>query len=124
VKQYLGVDIIEISRIEDAIARWGESFLDRIFTPAEKEKYRNRPESLAARFAAKEAVIKALGCNEIIYRDIEVVSEQSGRPRLKLLGRAQAFADELGITDLAVSLSHSRDYAIAMVSGLSQDSLQ
>jgi holo-[acyl-carrier protein] synthase len=118
VKQYLGVDIIEISRIEQAISRWGNSFLNRVFTQAEIEKYRNRPESLAARFAAKEATVKALGCNEIIYKDIEIVSEQSGRPQLKLLGRAETFARELGITNLAVSLSHSRDYAVAVVSGI------
>ena len=119
MKQYLGVDIIEIARIEKAVARWGDTFLDRVFTQAEKEKYRSRPESLAARFAAKEATIKALGCNEIIYKDIEVVSEQNGRPLLKLHGRAEAIARDRGISDLAVSLSHSHDYAIAVVSGLS-----
>ena len=118
MKQYLGVDIIEISRIEKAVARWGDTFLDRVFTQVEKQKYRHRPESLAARFAAKEATIKALGCNEIIYRDIEVISEKGGRPHLKLHGRAEVFSRELGITNLAVSLSHSRDYAVAVVSGL------
>jgi len=119
MKQYLGVDIIEISRIEKAAARWGDAFLDRIFTPAEKAKYRNRPESLAARFAAKEATVKALGCNEIIYRDIEIISDPGQRPEIKLYGRANAIAHEMGIDNLAVSLSHSRDYAVAVVSGFS-----
>lgn len=118
MKQYVGVDIIEISRIEKAVARWGDSFLDRVFTQAEKEKYRTRPESLAARFAAKEAAVKALGCTEIIYRDIEIISEPGHRPEIKLLGRANILAGRLGITNLAVSLSHSRDYAVAVVSGL------
>jgi len=119
MRQYLGVDIIEIERIEKAVARWGDAFLDRVFTPAEKAKYRNRMESLAARFAAKEAAVKALGCRELIYRDVEIVSEPGERPEIKLCGRAQAIARELGIADLAVSLSHSRDYAVAVVSGLS-----
>jgi holo-[acyl-carrier protein] synthase len=119
MKQYLGVDIIEISRIEKAIARWGDGFLDRVFTAAEKEKYKNRPESLAARFAAKEATIKALGCTEIIYREIEIVSEPGERPEIKLSGRAGIFAGNLGISNLAVSLSHSLDYAVAVVSGIS-----
>ncbi len=118
MKQYLGVDIIEISRIEQAVTRWGDSFLDRVFTQAEKEKYRNRPESLAARFAAKEATVKALGCTEIIYRDIEIVSDPGRRPEIKLYGRAEIFALKLGIQSLAVSLSHSQDHAVAVVSGL------
>ena len=117
--QYLGVDIIEISRIEKAVARWGDAFLDRVFTPGEKAKYRRRPESLAARFAAKEAVVKALGCRELVYRDIEIVSEPGPRPEIMLHGRARSIADELGIGDLAVSLSHSRDYAVAFVTALS-----
>jgi holo-[acyl-carrier protein] synthase len=116
--QYLGVDIIEIERIEKAIARWGDAFLDRVFTPAEKLNYRHRPESLAARFAAKEAVVKALGCRELIYRDIEVVSVQGSRPVVRLFGRASSIANDLGIIDLAVSLSHSRYHAVAFVSAI------
>jgi holo-[acyl-carrier protein] synthase len=119
MKQYLGIDIIEINRIEKAVARWGDSFLDRVFTPAEKDKYRDRPESLAARLAAKEATVKALGCNEIIYRDIEIVSGTGLKPEINLTGRAKVIAQGLGIANLAVSLSHSHDYAVAVVSGLS-----
>ena len=118
MKQYVGVDVIEICRIKQAVARWGDAFLDRVYTPAEKGKYLNRPESLAARFAAKEAAVKALGCTELIYRDIEVVSEPGQRPEIKLFGRAESISKELGITSFAVSLSHSRDYAVAVVSGL------
>jgi holo-[acyl-carrier protein] synthase len=119
MKQYVGIDIIEIARIEKAVARWGDAFLDRVYTASEKEMYLNRPESLAARFAVKEAAVKALGSSELIYRDIEVVSEPGQRPEIKLYGRAKAISTELGITNLAVSLSHSRDYAVAVVSGLS-----
>jgi holo-[acyl-carrier protein] synthase len=118
MNQYLGVDIIEISRIETAISRWGENFLARVFTDAGVSLYRSKLPSLAARFAAKEAVVKALGCKELIYRDIEVIAEPGQRPEIRLYGRAKSIASELGITSLAVSLSHSRDYAVAVVSAL------
>ena len=98
---HIGVDIIEISRIRQAAARWGTRFLHRLFTGAELELYRDKPYSLAARFAGKEAVIKALG----------------GEPRVHLHGRAQERARALGLNRLAISLSHSRDYAVAMVIG-------
>ncbi len=116
--QYLGIDLIEISRIEKAVTRWGDAFLDRVFTPAEKARYRNRAESLAARFAAKEAVVKALGCRELVYRDIEIVAGPGQRPEIRLYGRAKSIAKDLGIIDLAVSLSHSQDYAVAFVSAI------
>lgn len=118
MNQYLGVDIIEISRIETAVARWGENFLARIFTDAEITLYHGKVPSLAARFAAKEAAVKALGCKELIYRDIEVIAEPGKRPEIKFHGRARSIATDLGITSLAVSLSHSRDYAVAVVSAL------
>jgi holo-[acyl-carrier protein] synthase len=118
MKQYLGVDIIEISRIEQAVGRWGDSFLGRVYTAEELRLYRGKLPSLAARFAAKEAAVKALGVNELIYRDIEITAEPGGRPAITLYGRARSRALELGITDLAVSLSHSRDYAAAVVSGI------
>lgn len=118
MKQYLGIDIVEISRIEESSARWGNRFLERVFTVEELQRYRHRPASLAARFAAKEAAVKALDVREMIYRDIEILSDDSGRPIVTLYGRARSRADELGITDLAVSLSHSRDHAVAVVSGI------
>ncbi len=116
--QYLGVDIIEIKRIENAIEHWGDSFLNRVYTNVEIRLYRDKLPSLAARFAAKEATVKALGSNEFIYHDIEVIAGTGQRPEIRLYGRAKSIAAELNITDLAVSLSHSRDYAVAVVSGL------
>lgn len=111
----VGVDIIEVGRIERAIRRWGERFLGRVFTPAELELCRKRPASLAARFAAKEAVMKALGGAQR-WREIEVLTGSRGQPRLRLWGRARARAERLGL-ELAVSLSHCREYAIASVVG-------
>ncbi|MGI2336311.1 MAG: holo-ACP synthase [Dehalogenimonas sp.] len=118
MKQYLGIDVVEISRIEKAVARWGDSFLERIYTAEELRLYRGKLPSLAARFAAKEAAVKALGVNELIYHDIEITAESGGRPSITLYGRARSQASELGITDLTVSLSHSREYAAAVVSGI------
>ncbi|ADJ25553.1 holo-acyl-carrier-protein synthase [Dehalogenimonas lykanthroporepellens BL-DC-9] len=118
MKQHLGIDIIEISRVKEAATRWGDRFLERVFTAEELRRYRHRPASLSARFAAKEAVVKALDIREMIYRDIEITADDSGRPTVTLYGRARSRADELGLTDLTVSLSHSRDYAVAVVSGI------
>lgn len=112
----IGVDIIEIERIRQAVARWGERFVERVFTPAEQVACRGRPASLAARFAAKEAVMKALGAQNLGWREIEVIAEPSGRPRLRLHGRAQQQAQALGAR-FEVSLAHCREYAIASVIG-------
>jgi len=119
---YIGVDIIEIARIQKAIDRWGEAFLRRVYTDAEIELYRGKPSSLAARFACKEAVMKLLGTgrNGIRWREIETLSHPSGKPLLNLYGRAQSQARKLGLKEIAVSLSHARDYAIASVSGISE----
>jgi len=116
---HLGTDIIEIARIEQAIARWGRRFLERVYTPAELSAYERQTASLAARFAAKEAVMKALGVGPSAagWRDIEILSRESGQPALNLRGRARDRAALLGLKSLALSLSHSRDYAIAFVMG-------
>ena len=116
---YIGVDIIEIIRIEKAISRWGEGFLQRVYTNSELKLYRNRSSSLAARFAGKEAVIKALGpqTKGISMREIEILSDSGGKPSVRLYGKAQEQADSLGLDKLAISLSHSREYAIAFVVG-------
>jgi holo-[acyl-carrier protein] synthase len=95
--QHVGVDIIEISRIEDSIKRLGQPFLDRIYTPKEIETYRGKLPSLAARFAAKEAVIKALDAPGLNPQDIEVLSAPDGKPLLTLSGKAKKKADALGI---------------------------
>jgi len=115
---YIGIDIIEIDRIEKAIARWRESFLHRVYTEPELKLCHNKPSSFAARFAGKEAVIKALGTQTkgINWKEIEILSDPSGKPFVHLYGKAQNQADSLGLNNLAISLSHSREYAIAFVS--------
>jgi len=117
--QYIGVDIIEIGRVRRAVERWGERFLKRVYTEAELSLCRGDSSSLAARFAGKEAVWKALGTRErgIGWRDIEVLAEPNGRPVVNLHRRARDYAEELGLTGMAISLSHSRDYAVAFVVG-------
>lgn len=114
----VGTDLIEIVRIEDAVRRWGERFLERIFTSAERSVYGERISSLAARFAAKEAASKALGTGlmtEIPWTDIEVLSGPSGEPGLYLHGRARELAERLGLNEWALSLSHSGVHALAVV---------
>ena len=116
--QFIGIDIIEIPRIERAISRWGGNFLRRVYTDPELRLYRKKPSSLAARFAAKEAVIKALGKRaSVSLKEIEVLSEPGGKPLVNLYGRTQSQAQDLGLYGFAISLSHSREYAIALVSG-------
>ncbi len=115
---YIGVDIVEISRIKKAIARWGDSFLNRVYTESELKLYRAKLSSLAARFAGKEAVIKALKETKgISWQQIEVLSDPDGRPLLRLYGKAQEQARSLGLTNLVIALSDSKEYAIAFVSG-------
>jgi holo-[acyl-carrier protein] synthase len=111
--QQVGVDIIEIKRIEKAVSRWGDSFLRRIYTDSELQLYKNKPASLAARFSGKEAVIKALGSNRVAYRDIEIIPDEGGQPHVNLYGKAGKRAQDIGVKNLAVSLSHCRDYAVA-----------
>lgn len=119
---YVGIDIIEIARIKKAVMRWGEAFLHRVYTDSELKLYRGKPSSLAARFACKEAVMKLLGTGRrgIRWREIETLSHPSGKPLLNLYGNAQSKANELEIKEIAVSLSHSKEYAIASVSGISE----
>ena len=115
---YIGVDIVEIGRIRGAIARWGEPFLRRVYTERELELYASKPSSLAARFAGKEAIIKALCQPGGIYMNqIEILSDPDGRPLVNLYGKAEAQARKLGLHRLAISLSHSEEYAIAFASG-------
>ena len=115
----VGVDIIEIDRVARAVERWGQRFLERIYTPGEVAFCRGRSERLASRFAAKEAVMKALGTGTrgVGWREVEVVREPGEAPSIVLHGRASRRAEALGIESLAVSLSHSREYAVASVVG-------
>ena len=118
-----GVDIIELWRIERSVtAKHGPRFLRRVYTPAELaycegRKGKKRIESLAGRWAAKEATLKALGVG--LYAaslgDVEVVRERSGKPGIRLHGRAAKIAAAKGLTGFALTISHSRDYAIAFV---------
>ena len=117
-----GVDLIEVSRVEAAVDRYGERFLRRIFTSRELSMTHGRAESLAARFAAKEAVAKTLGVGigEVSWLDVEVLSGPNRQPELHLHGNAARLAAELGLTRWALSLSHSQQFAIAMVTAMGE----
>ena len=110
-----GVDIIEIHRIKQVLDRYGERFLNRLFTPNEIDYCRGRAPNLAGRFAAKEATMKALGTGArgVSWKDIEVVRADSGAPSVKLYGRAENRAEWLHVIEISVSISHSREYAVA-----------
>jgi len=115
----IGVDIVEIGRLEKAISRHGEKFLERVYTDSELKLYRKKLPSLAARFAAKEAVIKALGkpAKDMSLKDIEILSDPGGRPLVNLYGKTQQYAEKMGLGKLAVTISHSKEYAVAFASG-------
>lgn len=115
----VGVDMIEVARIQETVDRFGARFLDRVFTPAEQEYCGVNHASLAARWAAKEAVAKALGCGigDVAWREIEVLSDERGAPQLQLTGDARRLADECDLHHWSLSLSHSRTHAIAFVIG-------
>lgn len=117
--QCVGIDIVEIERIQRIIDRWGTRFLGRIYTDAELDYCHNRLSSLAVRFAGKEAVMKALSADKdgIAWRDIEILPNERNTPQVILYGRARIRAEELGVSDLAISLSHSRAHAVASVVG-------
>lgn len=113
----VGVDIVEIPRIARALDRWGDRFLNKIYTPAEIAFCKGGVQELAARFAAKESVSKALGTGirGIRWREMEILAEPSGKPLIRLHGSAKEVADELGLRHFEVSLSHSRELAVALV---------
>jgi holo-[acyl-carrier protein] synthase len=111
-----GVDLVEIERFQAALSRHGSRFLERVFTPAELEEAGEHLASLAARFAAKEAVAKALGTGigPVGWREIEVRRGSARQPLLRLHGAAAQLSAELGLTQWSVSLSHSQGMAIAV----------
>ena len=118
----LGTDFIEVRRVEQSIARFGDRFLTRIYTPDEiaycLRKKRSAAQSFAARFAAKEAAAKALGTgisHGVTWLEIEVTREPSGKPTLALHGRAALRAQTLGVTHTSISLTHTADLAFAVV---------
>ena len=112
-----GVDLIEVQRIAEAIERHGARFLDRIFTEFEQKECHGRIASLAARFAAKEATAKTLGCGigDVSWLEIEVRSDERKAPYLVLSGEGERVAHQLGLTTWSVSLSHTESQAIAFV---------
>lgn len=118
----VGVDIIELDRVQRVVERYGERFLARLYTAEEIARYGDRLPELAARFAAKEAVSKALGVglnhmssHGIGWREVEVLPDPLGKPVLRLSGRARRLAEAQGLREWAISLSHGRDYAVAFV---------
>jgi holo-[acyl-carrier protein] synthase len=117
----IGVDIAETGRISRSLEQYGERFIKRICTPAEVaycERFKNKAERYAARFAAKEAAFKALGTGwskGIRWLDVEVTHQPSGKPELVLTGRAQEVARELGVSRASLSISHADQYVVAQV---------
>ncbi|MGC8838118.1 MAG: holo-ACP synthase [Anaerolineae bacterium] len=116
----VGVDVVEVARVERMVRRFGERFLARIYTEAERAHCRGEAQRLAARWAAKEAIAKALGTGVAGFRwtDLEVVADAEGRPAVRLHGAAGARARSLGLREWAVSLSHTEDLAVAFVVAL------
>jgi holo-[acyl-carrier protein] synthase len=117
----LGLDIAEIDRIEAAIVRHGAPILERLYTSSEVahcESYRNKFERYAGRFAAKEATMKALGTGwrrGVRWRDIEVIREPRGKPSLNLSGAAKRIAEDLGVNNISLTITHSGNLALAEV---------
>ncbi|MEP7291126.1 MAG: holo-ACP synthase [Chloroflexota bacterium] len=115
-----GIDSIEISRVEQGIERLGERFLNRFFTPGEREDCQDQPHRLAARLTGKEAVAKALGTGigDVGWREIEIRCDERGRPTLHLHGAAAQVSASLGLTQWDISLTHTRTTASAVAVAL------
>lgn len=117
----MGIDIAEVERIQAAIEKRGAAFLKRIYTPKEAaycERFKNKYERYAGRFAVKEAAMKALGTGwqeGVRWVDLEVVREKSGRPTLAISGEAGKIAARLGVKNIAVSITHTAEQALALV---------
>jgi holo-[acyl-carrier protein] synthase len=112
-----GIDLLEIKRIQAALDRHGERFLQRVYSTSEIEQCRGRAEALAACFTGKEAVVKALGTGigPVSWLEVEILHHPSGEPYVSLHGRAEQVAEALGLTQWAISLSHSQEMASAVV---------
>jgi len=112
----VGIDIIEINRIKEAVSEWQHRFLNRIYTDMERQLYVNKMPSLAGRFAAKEAGMKVLRNNRSSnWREIEVLTTESGAPSIRLYGHTRELAESMGMKNFSVSISHCQDYAVATV---------
>ncbi len=115
----IGIDIVSVGRIKRAVDRWGDRFLRRVFTEREIDYSYKKKEpslSLSARFAAKEAVIKAIGSEiHVAMTDIEVMNRGSGQPFIEVKGRLRTFFEERSIKCVHLSMSHEREYSVACV---------
>jgi len=117
----IGVDIIKIERFERALERWGNRLCERVFTPQEQSICQNKAypgRHLALRFAAKEALLKALGIGMfqgVAWNEIEIVNDSLGRPCMNVEGAAKRICQEKGIQEIFVSISHEHDYGVAHV---------
>jgi holo-[acyl-carrier protein] synthase len=116
----VGIDIIEVERLARGIARHGSRFCDRFFTTREQEQCGGRAASLAGRFAVKEAVGKALGTGigDVMWKEVEIVNDERGRPVLALHGAAARLAAERGLRHWAISLSHTSTHAVGLAVAL------
>ena len=115
-----GIDLVETSRIKEAVSRNGDRFLKRIFTPAEIEQCGGRIPSLAGRYAVKEAVSKAFGTGigDMQWVEIEIIQDERSAPHLVLHGDAAKIAQDQGLTGWSISISHTEDHAIGMAVAL------
>mgnify|MGYP001457566046 FL=1 len=113
----VGIDIIEIKRIQNVKSKYPDRFLKKIFTENEIIYCRNRSPQLAARFAAKEAMMKALGTGirGVSWKDVEVIRYRGQAPQIKLSGRGEKVGERIGLKNASLSISHSREYAVACV---------
>lgn len=113
----VGVDMIEVPRIARALERWGERFLRRVYTDNEIALCDGRVPELAVRFAGKEAISKALGTGlvGVDWPEMEILADYRGKPIVRLHGRARKRAEEIGLQQWAISLTHTKEYAMAMV---------
>jgi len=120
-----GIDLVDFPRIEDMINRHNEHFLDKVFTAAEQSyanANKNSVEKFAGRFAAKEAILKLIGTGwrgKIAWTDIEVINTESGQPQVNLSGEVKKIADNLGISQISVSITHTANFAIASAVAIS-----
>ena len=119
----VGIDIIEIPRVQKVLEKHPERFLQRVYTPEEAAFCRGRVSELAARFAAKEAVMKALGTGArgLAWREIEILPNRRGKPLVYLHGLAKKRGETIGLRGIDVSLTHDADLAIAVVVGMAED---
>ena len=114
-----GIDLVDFPRIEEMVNRHSDRFVNRVFTEAEQayaESNKNSTEKLAGRFAAKEAILKLMGTGwrgKIAWTDIEIINNSAGQPEVTLRGEVEKIADDLGITHISLSITHTANFAIA-----------